>query len=188
MPKPLINQYFCAPKYGTGQKSCGKSDFLLPHTKRRYIVCFVFSMAYLQLYFNQFWRKSKVKNKYEMVWKKYATLPQMRQRGIPAERIHRTRQSAHRCAWQRSDKILLLLPCFPFCVNRRARGRMPPHRAPGALCKATNFMRDNPLMRQFQGKFVHKWADLFSSFFSYILTVFVVILIYFLQNDIIFIE
>lgn len=75
-------------------------------------------------------------------------------------------QLEHRWAWQRSDKILLLLPCFPFCVNRRARGRMPPQRALGALCKVTNFMQDNPLMRQFWGKSVHKWADLFSSFFQ----------------------
>lgn len=67
MPKPLINQYFCAPKYGNGHKSCGKSYSLLPHTKRRYIVCFVFSVAYLHVYINQFWRKSKAKNKYETV-------------------------------------------------------------------------------------------------------------------------
>lgn len=170
MPKPLINQYFCVPEYGIGQKLCGKSYSPLPHTKRRYIVCFVFSVAYLQLYFNQFSRKSKAKNKYETVWKNmphcHRCVSEASQQAHTSRAYPGMLQLEHRWAWQRSDKILLLLPCFPFCVNRRARGRMPPQRAPGALCKATNFMRDNPLMRQFQGKFVHKWADLFSSFFQ----------------------
>ena len=125
------------------------------------IFCGIFTCLYQSIL-----EKKKNENKYETVWKKYATLPQMRQRGIPAERIHSTRQSAHRWAWQRSAKILLLLPCFPFCVNRRARGRMPPQQALGALCKVTNFIQDNPLLRRFWGKSVHKWADLFSSFFQ----------------------
>ena len=170
MPKPLINQYFCAPKYGNGHKSCGKRYSLLPHTKRRYIVCFVFSVAYLHVYINQFWRKRKMKTNTKRFEK---NMPHCHRCTSEAyQQAHTSRaypgmlQLEHRWAWQRSDKILLLLPCFPFCVNRRARGRMPPQQALGALCKVTNFMQDNPLMRQFWGKSVHKWADLFLSFFQ----------------------
>ena len=138
MPKPLINQYFCAPKYGNGHKSCGKSYSLLPHTKRRYIVCFVFSVAYLHVYINQFWRKRKMKTNTKRFEK---NMPHCHRCTSEAyQQAHTSRaypgmlQLEHRWAWQRSDKILLLLPCFPFCVNRRARGRMPPQRACRWIC------------------------------------------------------
>lgn len=78
-------------------------------------------------------------------------------------------QLEHRWAWQRSDKILLLLPCFPFCVNRRARGRMPPQRACRWICAMLQILYG--IIRwcgNFEASLFINEQTCFRHFFSYI--------------------